>query len=647
MNGTEDDPRLPFSTVDSMMGDLFSVLWEPDLMREMGAAMSILWNETVSAGIQQLLAATVAGSLIGALAWPLWLSKLSYLIDNPWSNSLDRAKAAGLILADVILRRQMGSRPLTLVAFSLGARVIFYALRELYRVGGFGLVQDVYLVGAPVTASDKVWCQVRSVVAGRFVNGYSKTDWILGYLHRATSGGLASVAGLHPITGAPGVDNVDLTQIVPGHLAYRALMPLVLGELGFRTTADYFDEPEDLSKIPEREVRPMTEEELRGTMHELSYASGGDEAKIATAIASAQAAKAPPPAPTPKKNVFASLFRRKKVAEPASPSAASVASGSGGAGGNKATKAAATGTPDYDYDYDEDVDEVREDDAPLDVDEKQTPTSSRTSLEHTVNGSSVTLTSNARFDPDAILAELRGAGIEVKELPSSMPMLQVQASPAGASTSPLKVAPTSDASPGSAGPGLVRGTFTESNMSSVWGDQDLAAPASAYGSSTRLPAMLTSVRRESQPQTTVGLASGTSGGWGGSSSTHLPTLGFGSLSSPQPLVGESDGAPAPLASASTGLSSAKPLTIDVANAAATSPVSAWGAPPLPTPLEGPSAAAAAAASASASASATVSSASATSPRSNFDLARPPATPSLSFGAADGEITLQDEENPWG
>lgn len=47
---------------------------------------------------------------------------------------------------------------------------------------------------------------------------------------------------------------MDVTHIVPGHLSYRVLTPLVLGELGFKTTADYFDEPESLDHVPEREV---------------------------------------------------------------------------------------------------------------------------------------------------------------------------------------------------------------------------------------------------------------------------------------------------------------------------------------------------------------------------------------------------------
>ncbi len=113
MSGPLDDVRLPFSVIDSVMGDLFSVFWEPDMMQEMGNALGLLWNETIVQGVQQALALTVAGAsaMFTALAWPLWLTKLGYLIDNPWSNALDRAQAAGLILADTLSKRQLGVRP--------------------------------------------------------------------------------------------------------------------------------------------------------------------------------------------------------------------------------------------------------------------------------------------------------------------------------------------------------------------------------------------------------------------------------------------------------------------------------------------------------------------------------------------------------
>ncbi|SCV71147.1 BQ2448_2735 [Microbotryum intermedium] len=264
MNGPLDDVRLPFSPLDPLMGDVFSVLWEPEMMGDTGNALKILSTEVLTQAGQQVLALTVMTALMSALQWPMMLTKLSYLIDNPWSNALDRARQAGAVLADILINRQLGVRPVTLVGFSLGARVIFYALVELAKANAFGVVQEVYLFGATVTASMKVWRQVRGIVAGRFVNAFAMNDWVLGYLFRATSGGLQTVAGLRPIEHVPDLENVDITNILVGHMSYRTLMPTLLKFVGFKVTADHFDEPEEMEPdAPEREVLTAAEEQER------------------------------------------------------------------------------------------------------------------------------------------------------------------------------------------------------------------------------------------------------------------------------------------------------------------------------------------------------------------------------------------------
>lgn len=45
MNGKEDDVRLPYSTVDPIMGDIYSVLWEPEMLQSTGKTMQILATE--------------------------------------------------------------------------------------------------------------------------------------------------------------------------------------------------------------------------------------------------------------------------------------------------------------------------------------------------------------------------------------------------------------------------------------------------------------------------------------------------------------------------------------------------------------------------------------------------------------------------
>ena len=180
MNGKVDDVRLPFSTTDPVMGDMYSVLWEPEMLQSMGDTINILATEALTQGLQQVLGSTILVALMASLQLPIVLTKLSYLIDNPWTVSMGRANAAGLILADSLIDRNLGVRPITLVGFSLGARVIFSCLRELANKGAFGVVQNVYLFGSPIVANKDEYMRVRTVISGRFVSGYASNDWILG-----------------------------------------------------------------------------------------------------------------------------------------------------------------------------------------------------------------------------------------------------------------------------------------------------------------------------------------------------------------------------------------------------------------------------------------------------------------------------------
>ena len=245
MNGKVDDVRLPYSTVDPIMGDIYSLLWEPEMLQSMGETINILATEALTQTVQQVLGSTILTALMASIQLPIVLTKLSYLIDNPWSVSLDRATSAGQILADSLIDRHLGKRPITLLGFSLGSRLIFSCLRELAARGAYGLVQNVYLFGSPIVAKREEYLRARSVVSGRFVNGYASNDWILGYLFRATSGGIMRVAGLAPVEDIPGLENLNVTALVDGHMAYRAAMPKLLREVGWEVESDEFTEIED------------------------------------------------------------------------------------------------------------------------------------------------------------------------------------------------------------------------------------------------------------------------------------------------------------------------------------------------------------------------------------------------------------------
>lgn len=251
MVGNEDDVRLPFSTLDPIEGDLYSLYWEPEMLKSTGQTINILASEIITQTIQQILGATILTALMAAIQLPMALSKLGYIIDNPWNVSLDRAWNAGLILADTLACKNLGERPITLIGFSLGSRVIYSCLKELCRKGMVGIVENVIIFGSPVVCHRDELVMCRSVVSGRFVNGYSLKDWILGYLFRATGGGLKTVAGLSPVETVDNIENFDCSEWVQGHMEYRKNIPKLLKKLGLSVLSEEFVEIDD-SPDPEQ-----------------------------------------------------------------------------------------------------------------------------------------------------------------------------------------------------------------------------------------------------------------------------------------------------------------------------------------------------------------------------------------------------------
>lgn len=126
---------------------------------------------------------------------------------------LDKAERAGKVLADTLISQVQEHRPVTLMGFSLGARVIYFCLIELYERGGFGLVDMVYIFGCPVIGKAKTWTKAASVVSGRIVNGYLSKDWVLGVLFRASSASWGAVAGMSPVE-VEGFENVNLDDVI-------------------------------------------------------------------------------------------------------------------------------------------------------------------------------------------------------------------------------------------------------------------------------------------------------------------------------------------------------------------------------------------------------------------------------------------------
>ena len=52
----------------------------------------------------------------------------------------------------------------------------------------FGIIQDIFLLGTMLSASQKSRCETCSVVSGQYVNTFARNDWVLNYLFRVSIG---------------------------------------------------------------------------------------------------------------------------------------------------------------------------------------------------------------------------------------------------------------------------------------------------------------------------------------------------------------------------------------------------------------------------------------------------------------------------
>ncbi|KAL8684694.1 MAG: hypothetical protein Q9224_006182, partial [Gallowayella concinna] len=247
--------------------EVFALRYELEALMNLGNSMqamvsSAAWGYAKSEMIKQTIFAELSAAL-----WPLALLKISRVVDNPFSIAKSRSDKAGELLADALINKAQGERPVTLIGYSLGARVIYSCLMSLAKRKAFGLVENAVLIGAPCPSTTGDWRVMRSVVASRLVNVYSGNDYILGFLYR-TSSIQYGVAGLQKIDGLPDVMNVDVSETVSGHLRYRYLVGSILKTIGF--------EDVDLKAV-EREaekLKKMDEEEEMKTYAEKAKAQG-------------------------------------------------------------------------------------------------------------------------------------------------------------------------------------------------------------------------------------------------------------------------------------------------------------------------------------------------------------------------------------
>lgn len=238
----------------------FALKYEVESLLSLGNAMTSLVSSTAWAyAKKEIIKRTIFATLKEAL-WPLMVLRVARIVDNPFSVAKSRSDKAGEVLADALVNKAQGERPVSLIGYSLGARVIYTCLKSLADRKAFGLIENVVLLGCPAPSDSADWRRMRSVVSGRLVNVYSENDYILAFLYR-TSSIQYGVAGLRPAEYVKGVENVDVSDIVSGHLRYRYLTGAILKRIGCEDIdiEEVEQEEEELKEIAELEEKEAKE----------------------------------------------------------------------------------------------------------------------------------------------------------------------------------------------------------------------------------------------------------------------------------------------------------------------------------------------------------------------------------------------------
>ena len=259
--------------------EVFALKWELEALLNLGHSMdgmvkSAAWGYAQ----QQLVAQTIFADLMAAM-WPIGLLKVARVLDNPFSVAKSRSDKAGEVLADALINKVQGERPVTLIGYSLGARVIYTCLMSLAQRKAFGLVENAVIIGSPTPSDTSDWRILRTAVSGRLVNVYSTNDYLLGFMYR-TSALQYGVAGLQPVKGLAGIENVDVSEEIDGHTRYRFLVGGMLKKIGFEDIdMEAVDEERaTLDKILKEEEQQSLQSQRKRLLRRESYKGKEDEA---------------------------------------------------------------------------------------------------------------------------------------------------------------------------------------------------------------------------------------------------------------------------------------------------------------------------------------------------------------------------------
>mmetsp|Transcript_4463 Transcript_4463/g.7918 ORF Transcript_4463/g.7918 Transcript_4463/m.7918 type:complete len:857 (-) Transcript_4463:55-2625(-) len=257
----------------------YVVLWEKDLLLELNGSAKKMQTDLAKKAAGEVLKKTVMASLMMACALPAALLSLTNIIDEQWTLVAERSDEAGVLLAQSLLNSNAGHRPVSLIGYSFGARMIVACLKELarnqeiweqqqdgreqkeskvaslrkslnmsnkqkeaqvyYTREPASIVEDVILMGCPASITTSKWLPCREIVGGRLINCYSKNDMILALMYRVknlASSLLTAPVGISHVNVA-GIENFDVSELVANHGEYCVAVREILNLVGYNQPA--------------------------------------------------------------------------------------------------------------------------------------------------------------------------------------------------------------------------------------------------------------------------------------------------------------------------------------------------------------------------------------------------------------------------
>ncbi|GEM_PF-6338485 len=205
--------------------DLWSLSWESKTLLDFGNTLFNIGSKFTTSGLMGFIGKSALKNAGGLLALPATALSALKIIDNPWFVAKNRAEKTGKVLGEAIAQLPY---PVSLLGYSLGSRVIAYALEYLQKEGHYGKVFDVYLMAGAVSKKHYTFSSVDldSVVVNNIFNCYSQFDEVLSYVYRTAELGDEPI-GLSPINHQK-VTNLDVSNISPHHGDYPNKLDQIL-----------------------------------------------------------------------------------------------------------------------------------------------------------------------------------------------------------------------------------------------------------------------------------------------------------------------------------------------------------------------------------------------------------------------------------